>query len=118
MERNSLPARLVRGFNTGVVGLLEAPVVGSLMGKGFAVITYVGRRSGKTFSTPVNYRRRGDELLIGVAMPDKKSWWRNFLGEGGPITVRLNGVDRNGHAVARRDERGRVGVRVRLDETH
>ena len=115
MDSNSLPGRLARGFNAGVVGLLEAPLVGSLMGKGFTVITYVGRRSGKTFSTPVNYRRRGDELLIGVAMPDKKSWWRNFLGEGGPITVRLNGVDRTGHAVARRDERGRVIVRVQLE---
>ncbi|WP_441947975.1 nitroreductase/quinone reductase family protein [Nocardia sp. 2TAF39] len=99
-----------------MAALLEVPVLGPLMGKGFVVITYVGRRSGRTFSTPVNYRRKGNELLIGVAMPDKKSWWRNFLGEGGSITLHLNGADRRGHAVARRDERGRVMVKVRLDE--
>jgi hypothetical protein len=48
--------------------------------------------------------------------PDAKSWWRNFLGEGGPITLlRLDGVDRTGHAVADRDEKGRVTVTVQLD---
>ncbi|NKY88389.1 nitroreductase family deazaflavin-dependent oxidoreductase [Nocardia veterana] len=85
------------------------------MRKGFVEITYVGRRSGKSFSTPVNYRRSGDSILIGVAMPDRKSWWRNFTGDGGPITLHLPGGDRTGHAVAQRDERGRVTVRVQLD---
>ena len=47
--------------------------------------------------------------------PDSKTWWRNFTGEGGPITlVGLDGADRTGHAVAHRDDRGRVTVRVRL----
>ncbi|MGK8488567.1 nitroreductase/quinone reductase family protein [Nocardia asiatica] len=108
--------RTVRAVNGGVVALLDVPLLGKLMGKGFVVITYVGRRSGRTFSTPVNYWRKGDELVIGVAMPDKKSWWRNFTDEGGPITLHLDGADRRGHAVARRDERGRVFVNVRLDD--
>ncbi|WP_040720329.1 nitroreductase/quinone reductase family protein [Nocardia veterana] len=105
----------VRGFNSVVLALTEAPVIGPLMRKGFVEITYVGRRSGKSFSTPVNYRRSGDSILIGVAMPDRKSWWRNFTGDGGPITLHLPGGDRTGHAVAQRDERGRVTVRVQLD---
>ena len=47
--------------------------------------------------------------------PDSKTWWRNFTEEGGPITlVGLDGADRTGHAVAHRDDRGRVTVRVRL----
>ncbi|WP_433508253.1 hypothetical protein ACQP04_18405 [Pseudonocardia halophobica] len=79
------------------------------------MISYVGRRSGRTFRTPVAYRRSGDELVIGVQFPDAKNWWRNFLGEGGPITVELDGADRTGHAAATRDGRGRVAVRVRLD---
>jgi hypothetical protein len=54
---------------------------------------------------------------IGVAMPDAKAWWRNFLGEGAPLRIRLVGADRTGHAVAERDELGRVRVVVRLDET-
>jgi hypothetical protein len=106
----------VRGFNSVVLTLTEAPVLGPLMRKGFVEISYVGRKSGKTFSTPVNYRRSGDSILIGVAMPDRKSWWRNFTGEGGPITLHLDGGDRRGHAVATRDEKGRVRVQVQLDD--
>lgn len=49
-------------------------------------------------------------------MPDAKQWWRNFLGDGGQLTlVGLDGQDRTGHAVAVRDGRGRVTVSVQLD---
>ncbi|MFF2393803.1 nitroreductase/quinone reductase family protein [Nocardia sp. NPDC058114] len=113
MGQESLLRRGVGAFNTGVVALTNAPVIGKLLGKAFAQITYTGRRSGRTFSTPVNYRRSGDEYLIGVAMPDKKSWWRNFLDEGASVTLRIDGIDHRGHAIAHRDDRGRVTVRVR-----
>jgi hypothetical protein len=97
------------------VGLIDAPVVGSLVRRVLINIRYVGRRSGKTIETPVGYRRSGDTITINVTSPDAKSWWRNFLGEGGPITLlRLDGADRTGHAVADRDERGRVTVTVQL----
>ncbi|MFD3505849.1 nitroreductase/quinone reductase family protein [Nocardia sp. NPDC058666] len=114
MIQESLLRRGLRGMNAGVVALAEAPVVGKFLGKSFAQISYVGRRSGRTFTTPVNYRRSGEEYVIGVAMPDKKKWWRNFLDEGGPVTLRIGGVDHAGHAVAHRDAKGRVTVRVRL----
>jgi hypothetical protein len=52
-----------------------------------------------------------------VAGAGSKNWWRNFLGEGAPITlVNLRGQDRTGHAVANRDAKGRVSVTVRLDQ--
>jgi hypothetical protein len=101
-------------MNAGVVALTEAPVIGKVLGKSFAQVSYVGRRSGQRFTTPVNYRRSGEEYVIGAAMPDKKKWWRNFLDEGGPVTLRIDGTDHVGHAVARRDAKGRVTVRVRL----
>lgn len=78
------------------------------------LITYTGRRSGRTFSIPVAYRRRGDEIDIAANLPDAKTWWRNFLGDGGPVSLTLDGAERTGHAVAHRDEKGRVTVRVRL----
>jgi hypothetical protein len=97
------------------VGLINAPVIGGLVGRGLVVIRYVGRRSGKTFEIPVGYRRSGDTLTINVTAPDAKTWWRNFLGEGGPITfVNLDGADRTAHAVANRDEKGRVKVVAEL----
>jgi hypothetical protein len=98
------------------VGLIDAPVVGSVVRRALINIRYVGRRSGKTIQTPVGYRRSGDKIVINVMAPDSKTWWRNFLGDGGPITLlKLDSADRTGHAVANRDERGRVSVTVTPD---
>ncbi|MQY17693.1 PNPOx family protein [Nocardia macrotermitis] len=113
---NGLLKGLVRGFNNGMVALMRLPVLGERMSGTMAEISYVGRRSGKTFRTPIAYRRDGDDIVIGVAMPDKKSWWRNFLGEGAPLTIHLREGDRTGHAVASRDEKGAVTVTVRFDQ--
>jgi len=55
-----------------------------------------------------------DEIEIAANMPDAKTWWRNFLGDGAPMTLTLDGIEHSGHAVAHRDENGRVTVRVRL----
>jgi hypothetical protein len=41
---------LVRGLNGGVLALMKSGVLGG----SFVEISYVGRRSGKKFSTPVN----------------------------------------------------------------
>jgi hypothetical protein len=116
MARGIFESPLVRIVNGVAVGLIKAPILGNLIGRGLVVVRYVGRRSGKTFEIPVGYRRTGEALVIGVASPDAKNWWRNFLGEGGPITlVDLDGADRTGHAVADRDDNGRVKVTVQLD---
>lgn len=101
--------------NKGVGVLLRVPVLDKLLGKAITTITYTGRKSGNTFSIPVGYQVKGDAVVIGVAMPDKKSWWRNFLGAGGPISIELGGVDRSGHAVSRRNDKGQVSVKVTLD---
>jgi hypothetical protein len=114
MDAKSLLSPIVNGINAGASALSKAPVVGSLVGRAITDISYVGRKSGRTFTTPVGYRRSGDEITIHVALPDRKSWWRNFLGDGGPITIRLDGLDRSGHAVAHRDDKGRVSVAIRL----
>jgi hypothetical protein len=100
-------------INKVFVALLDAPVVGRVLGRGLTKIRYVGRRSGKAVELVVGYRRSGDDVVIGVAAPDGKTWWRNFLGEGAPIELLgIDGRDRIAHAVATRDERGRVTVTV------
>jgi hypothetical protein len=87
---------------------------GARLRRSVTLITYTGRRSGRTFSIPVAYRRRGNEIDIAANLPDAKTWWRNFVGDGAPITLTLDGAERAGHAVAHRDDKGRVTVRVRL----
>lgn len=107
--------RVVGFFNAGVEALATSPRFGPLVGRSITTVTYVGRRSGRTFSTPVSYRRAGAEVVIRVYLPEVKNWWRNFLGGGGPLSLRLDGVERAGHAVAERDGRYRATVTVRLD---
>ena len=51
----------VRVFNALAVKLMDVPVVGGLVRRGMVEIRYVGRKSGKTFSTPVAYRRSGED---------------------------------------------------------
>ena len=110
----SWPDRVFGLVNPRLVALLRSPRWGPRLGRQLALLSYTGRRSGRSISTPVGYRRTGDVVTIVVGAAGAKTWWRNFLGDGGPVALRLAGVDRTGHAVARRDERGRVTVTVRL----
>ncbi len=115
MARGIFNSPIVGVLNSGAARLLDAPVVGPLVRRSMVVVRYTGRRSGKSFETPVNYQRSGDEIVIRVTAPDSKNWWRNFTGDGGPITlVGFDGADRTGHAVSHREDGGRVTVKVRL----
>lgn len=102
-------------INKVVLAAMRVPLVEKLIGGSTAQITYTGRKSGKTFTLPVSYRQKNDELFIGVALPQKKNWWRNFLNEGDQMRVRIRGIDRTGHAVSTRDDKGNVSVKVTLD---
>jgi hypothetical protein len=101
-------------FNAPVAAIANSPRLGARLRRSVTLITYTGRRSGRTFSTPVAYRRRGDDIEIDANLPDAKTWWRNFVGDGAPISLTLDGIERAGHAVAHRDDNGRVTVHVRL----
>ncbi|GAA4722986.1 hypothetical protein APR04_001255 [Promicromonospora umidemergens] len=107
--------RAVDGFNARVLAMRSSPRWGRLVRRHLTVVTYTGRRSGRTFSIPVGYRRTGDTVEIGVRLADQKNWWRNFTGEGGPISVELDGIDRTGHAIARQDGLN-ASVSVRLHQ--
>lgn len=101
-------------FNAPVAVIAASPRFGGILWRNITMITYTGRRSGRTFTIPVAYRRRGDEIEIAANMPDAKTWWRNFLGDGAALTLRLDGRERAGHAVAHRDDNGYVTVTVRF----
>lgn len=104
--------KVARQANRMMASLLAAPGVGRLLSRSMTELTYTGRRSGKTFHLVVSYQRIGeDEIAVGVGMADKKSWWRNFYPEPGPILVSLDGLQRPGTAVA---TRGDGGTRVRI----
>ncbi|MRH92326.1 hypothetical protein GFY24_33675 [Nocardia sp. SYP-A9097] len=108
--------RVVEGaLNKGVRALSDSGRWSHLVDWGIVVITYTGRRSGRSFSTPVGYLAGpgADQITIGVERPGDKTWWRNFVGAGGPLSVRLKGTERAAHAVAHQDG-GKVTVTVQL----
>jgi deazaflavin-dependent oxidoreductase (nitroreductase family) len=74
-------------YNTIMIGILRSPLHGLISGD-IMLVTYQGRKSGKTYTTPVNYIRDGEILL--VTSLQKRTWWRNLLG-GAPVMLRLQG---------------------------
>jgi hypothetical protein len=103
-------------FNAPVEAVAASPRFGAILRRRIALITYTGRRSGRTLSIPVAYRHHGDTVDIGVNLPEAKTWWRNFAGDGAALSVTLDGVERAGHGLAYRDDKGRVTVHVRLGD--
>jgi deazaflavin-dependent oxidoreductase (nitroreductase family) len=55
---------------------------------GIMLITVPGRKSGRAISTPVNYARDGDTLL--VTSKSDRTWWKNVRG-GAKVTLLING---------------------------
>ncbi|MDJ1420542.1 MAG: nitroreductase family deazaflavin-dependent oxidoreductase [Candidatus Methanoperedens sp.] len=67
--------------------LLRSPLH-MLASKSTLLITFTGRKSGKSYTTPVNYVPDGDVLYI-VSLRSR-TWWRNLRG-GAHVIVRLRG---------------------------
>ena len=50
---------------------------------GFAIVTHVGRRSGRIYRTPVNVFRDGDRYLFALTYGKDSDWVRNVVAAGG-----------------------------------
>jgi len=50
---------------------------------GFAIVTNVGRKSGRLYRTPVNVFREPDGFLIALTYGRDSGWVRNVLAAGG-----------------------------------
>lgn len=62
--------------NAVVSWVLRSPTHG-MLSTALAAVRYQGRRTGHTITTPAQYTRRGEDLVILVGRPDTKTWWRN-----------------------------------------
>lgn len=85
-------AALNKAGNPFVSALLLSPLHGFLSAK-FMLLSVTGRKSGRTYTTPVNYVRKGDTLT--VISRRGRTWWQN-LTEPAPVLVRLRGKRRSG----------------------
>ena len=57
-----------------------------------AQIRHVGRRSGRTYTTPVSARRSGDTVLVALTFGNQSDWSRNVRSAGGG-SIRIDGED-------------------------
>ena len=64
-------------FNSMMASLLRTPGLQHWIGKAIALITVTGRRTGKTYTTPVSYYRDGNTVI--VLTKKFRNWWRNLL---------------------------------------
>ena len=72
--------------------VLRSPVHG-MVSKTVLLITFTGRKSGKTYTTPVDYSQDGDQVTIFT----HANWWKNLRG-GAPVTLRIQGRELQGLA--------------------
>jgi len=49
---------------------------------GFAIIGYTGRKSGKSFRTPMNAFRHGDDYVFALTYGPDVQWVKNVLAAG------------------------------------
>ena len=75
-----LPRRLAK-FNRVVTNRVLGPL--ARYPPGFAVVSHIGRRSGRTYRTPVNLYRRGDGYVIALVYGADSQWVRNVVAAGG-----------------------------------
>jgi F420H(2)-dependent quinone reductase len=73
--------------NSIVGAVLRSPLHRVLSGS-TDLVRYTGRLSGREITTPTQYARRGDDVVILVGRPRRKVWWRNFR-EDRPIELLL-----------------------------
>lgn len=77
--------RVIGGTNPLTKRLLDSRFAGP-MAKALLLLRYRGRKSGRTFTTPVGYVREGDRVVM-VTSPTYK-WWPNLVG-GADVELRL-----------------------------
>jgi deazaflavin-dependent oxidoreductase (nitroreductase family) len=73
--------RWVAAFNLAVTNRITSRFANRL--PGFGILTYVGRKSGRLYRTPVNVFRAPDGFLIALTYGRDSEWVRNVLSAGG-----------------------------------
>jgi deazaflavin-dependent oxidoreductase (nitroreductase family) len=76
-----MPAsRSLARFNKRFTNHLTSKVAGYL--PGFAVVSHIGRKSGRAYRTPVNAFRTDDEYIIALTYGAQSDWVKNVLAAG------------------------------------
>ena len=79
--------RLNRYLLVPLYRLRILPLLGA--GRVILVLATRGRRSGKTRWTPLEYRRRGEEIFVFSGRGGRADWFRNLKADPGSVRVLL-----------------------------
>jgi deazaflavin-dependent oxidoreductase (nitroreductase family) len=90
MAAPSTRIRFLRPFTTKVFNPFARLFAGWL--PWFAILTHVGRTSGRTYHTPINVFRRGDHYVFALTYGADVQWLKNILAAGG-CAMRTRGHD-------------------------
>ena len=74
------PRWLARANRVGLNRLVNAVAPRA---PGFGVIVHQGRRSGRSYRTPVNVFRRGERFVVALTYGPESDWVQNVLAAGG-----------------------------------
>lgn len=109
-----LPGTPKPWMNSAVMALLRTPGLRKALGKLFLILTVTGAKSGNRYTTPVQYVRDGDRLL--VLSQRTRRWWRN-LRERPDVEVVLCGETRlaTAHLAEGDEERDAIATTLRLN---
>jgi deazaflavin-dependent oxidoreductase (nitroreductase family) len=77
-------------FTTKVINPIARRFAGFL--PGFAMLTHVGRRSGRTYHTPINVFKRGDHYVFALTYSSDVQWVKNIFAAGS-VEMRTRGRD-------------------------
>jgi len=75
-----LPQRVAR-FNRRATNRITRPFAGRL--PGFGIVIHTGRKSGRTYRTPINVFRDGNDYIIALTYGAETDWVRNVQAAGG-----------------------------------
>ena len=78
--------------NSAMKFMLRSPVHG-MVSKTVLLISFKGRKSGKTYTTPVSYSQHGDQVFIFT----HANWWKN-LRRSPEVLLRIRGRELQGLA--------------------
>ena len=109
-----LPEALFAIINPTMSLLLRSPLHG-FWSKSLMLITFKGRKSGKSFTTPVRYIQNNG--VIRCFTSSQNQWWRNFR-DGAEVVLRVEGKDARytAHAIENQPEEIRNWLVIYLGE--
>jgi deazaflavin-dependent oxidoreductase (nitroreductase family) len=77
-----MPAlNFMRPFTMRVINPITRRFAGRL--PGFGILSYVGRRSGRRYRTPINVFRHGQDYVFALTYGSDVQWVKNVMAAGG-----------------------------------